>query len=279
MIARLRLSSIYLLCIAAVNFPCVAAEIETTFTFGRIEVLKFGQDEWAFLEKGDELTTEDLVRMPPSSLIRLKSNGNLLPTLPGGRELSVGNLIREATQRNNTAPGSRINHEIEHTQVSDILPVGWSSERNTPTHSGDTHRPEYTSDDLGRLRRQLDRLPHHFVQSIPEFVEPLQDSLVESVQRYPYPNIHQAKMLYGVLRSFEREKLSAYNSVLLYAQLLRHYGIGADLFLDSRSELLVVLNSGVPLHSAKRVTANQGLIRTQGNSGSTSKSEFYDGLV
>ena len=154
MIARYQITIICLVHMTLANFPCIANQITTTFTFGRIEVLTFGQDEWAFLERDVALTEKDLVRMPPDSLIRLKSDGSLLPTLPGGRELSVGDLIAEATQRKDTTSGERINHEIEHSPVSDVLPVGRSTERNNLTNSGDTTQTVgITGYELEQLRR------------------------------------------------------------------------------------------------------------------------------
>ena len=266
MIARYRILTICLVYMALANFPSIADEITTTFTFGRIEVLTFGQDEWAFLEKGVALTEKDLVRMPPDSLIRLKSNGSLLPTLPGGRELSVGDLILEATQRKNTSRGRRINHEIEHSPVSDILPVGRSTGRNNLTNSGDTTQVvEVTQYELEELRRQLDALPGEIVQLIPQLEIGLEPAATKADNRrgdrYPYPNLHQAQMLYLALSKLDAENLVAHNPVLLYAQLLRHSEIGADLVVNNSRDLLIVFNSGVPLDSAKRVAANQELIQ------------------
>ena len=266
MIAKYRIITICLVCMALANLPCIADEITATFTFGRVEVLTFAQDEWAFLEMGVALTEKDLVRMPPDSLIRLKSDGSLLPTLPGGRELSVGDLILEATQRKNTSRGKRINYEIEHSPVSDVLPVGRSTEQSNLTNSGGTTKViEVTQHELEELRRQLDALPDEVARLIPQLEIGPEPSATEAYNRrgdrYPYPKLHQAQMLYLAVSRLDAENLVARNPVLLYAQLLRHSGIGADLVVNNSRELLTIFNSGVPLDSAKRVAANQELIQ------------------
>ena len=84
-------STICLLCMMLAYTSYAESEESTAiFTFGKIEILKTGEQEWRFLEKGMVLDADDLVRMPPFSLMRLKiADDTRLPTLSGGREVLV----------------------------------------------------------------------------------------------------------------------------------------------------------------------------------------------
>ena len=108
-------------------YPLYAESEESTaiFTFGKIEILKAGEQEWRFLEKGMVLAADDLVRMPPFSLMRLKiANDTHLPTLSGGREVLVRTLIDEGLQRREAQKGKRINEDFDESPAIDGLPVG-----------------------------------------------------------------------------------------------------------------------------------------------------------
>lgn len=266
---RCRMFIVCLMCVALSNFPCIADEIATVFTFGRIEVLTFGEDEWAFLEKGFVLVEKDLLRMPPDSLIRLQSKDGLLPTLPGGRELSVGDLLAEAKRLKTMPRAKRINHGIEHSPMSDILPVGRPTASRDQTTTDGTTRPVVVSnDELAALRMQLDALPDEFARLIPEsethvkFADKEKDSQTEN--QYPYPMLNLAQRLYESVSRLELKGLTDYNPTLLYVQLLRRSSIAADLVVDNTGKLIGVFDSGIPLASAKKVTANRTLIQEKG---------------
>ena len=264
--AKCRVLIVCLMCVALSNFPCIADEITTAFTFGRIEVLIFGEEEWAFLEKGFVLMEKDLVRMPPDSLIRLHSSGGLLPTLPGGRELSVGDLITKAKRLKTLPRAKRINHGIEHSPMSDVLPVGRPTERvNQMTTDGKTRAVAVSNDELNVLRMELDALPDEIARLIPELEThsnlPAREKDNRTDERYPYPTLNLAQKLYNSLRGLEVDSLADYNPTLLYVQLLRRSGIAADLVVNNSGKLLGVFNSGIPLTSTKRVAANRALIQ------------------
>ena len=257
-----------LMCVALSNFPCAADEIKTTFTFGRIEVLIFGEGEWAFLEKGFVLMEKDLVRMPPDSLIRLQSKEGLLPTLPGGREILVGDLIAEAKQRKNMPRAKRINRSIEHYPMSDVLPVGHPTERiNRMTTDDKARPPAVSNDELKALRMELDALPDEIARLIPELETPRnlpeRETGNQEEVRYPYPTLNLAWRLYNSLGELQARVSVDYNPALLYVQLLRRNGIEADLVLSDSGKLLGAFNSGIPLALAKRVAANRALIHEQ----------------
>ncbi|MDE0297381.1 MAG: hypothetical protein OXN17_01965 [Candidatus Poribacteria bacterium] len=263
---------IFIVCLmfaALCNLPCIADEIVTVFTFGKIEVLTFGEQEWAFLEKGFVLVEKDLLRMPPDSLIRLQSKDGLLPTLPGGRELSVGTLIADAKQMKTAPRAKRINLGIEHRPMSDVLPVG------RPTASldhmdaeGKTRAASVSGGELAALRMELDALPEEIARLIPEleaYVEfPANEKDNQAELRYPYPMLNRAQRLYESVSRLVAGDLAHHNPALLYGQVLRRSGIEADLVVDNTGTLLCVFDSGIPLESAKRVAANRALIQEKG---------------
>lgn len=264
--AKCRISLVCLMCVAVLNFPCTGDEIVTAFTFGRIEVLTFGEDEWAFLEKGFVLMEKDLVRMPPDSLIRLQSKDGLLPTLPGGRELSVGKLLVEAKRLKTMPRAKRINRGIEHSPMSDVLPVGRPTESvNQLTTGAKTRAVAISSAELSALRLELDALPDEIARLIPELEtylnRPVSEEDNRTEKRYPYPTVDLAQKLYSSLRGLGADVLAGYNPTLLYVQLLRRCGISANLTADNNGKLLGVFDSGIPLTSEKRVAANRSLIQ------------------
>ena len=264
--AKCRIFLVCLMCLALCNFPCIADEISTVFTFGRIEVLTFGEDEWAFLEKGFVLVEKDLLRMPPDSLIRLQSKDGLLPTLPGGRELSVGKLLVEAKQLKTMPRPKGINRGIERSPMSDVLPVGRPTESvNQLTTGAKTRAEAISSAELSALRTELDALPDEIARLIPELEtylnRPVSEEDNRTEKRYPYPTVDLAQKLYSSLRGLGADVLAGYNPTLLYVQLLRRCGISANLIADNNGKLLGVFDSGIPLTSEKRVAANRSLMQ------------------
>ncbi|MDE0040816.1 MAG: hypothetical protein OXT74_02165 [Candidatus Poribacteria bacterium] len=267
--AKCRIFIVCLMFVALCNLPCVADEFVTVFTFGKIEVLTFGEQEWAFLEKGFVLVEKDLLRMPPDSLIRLQSKDGLLPTLPGGRELSVGKLIAEAKQMKTTPRAKRINLGIEQSPMSDVLPVG--RPRTSVDHmdaDAKTRAASVSGGELAALRMELDALPEEIARLIPELeahVEiPAKERGDQAELRYPYPMLNLAQNLYESVSRLIAGNLTHHNPTLLYGQVLRRSGIEADLVVDNTGKLLCVFDSGIPLASTKRVAANRALIQEKG---------------
>ena len=272
---------IFIICLLSmilVNQPSIADSITATFIFGKIEILKAGEREWAFLEKGAALTDSDLVRMPPVSLIRLKdAQGTFLPTLSGGRELTVSVLIREGIQRRNATKGRRINEPLEGSPAIDVLPLGDKPKGEVRSHAPDRSQSvKLTPTELAELRRHLDSLPAEMVSWISQL--PSRDT--SATDQYPGSNLYQAQMLYMALNDIEAKSLNTLNHLLgvrdrfgrhltlpdspvlslLYAQLLRHVKIDADLVTNEQGELCVIFDSGVSLDKVKWITANHQLI-------------------
>ena len=265
MITRKLIFLIGLLGLVLVNLPGAAAEdAEVIFTFGKIETLQVGEQEWRFLEKGVTLTADDLVRMPPFSLIRLKMGaGTSLPTLSGGREVSVSTLIDDGVHHKHTKKGKRINENLEGIPATDVLPLGNQpqAEDRTPAHD-QMVAIKVNQPGLENLRRKLDSCPDEITSLISHLVpqQRIPAALKDAINaRYPGPNLDLAQKLYRKLDDIALESLNV-PQPLLYVQLLRHVGLDADLDVNKKGDLLVIFDSGIPANSTKWIAANQRLI-------------------
>ena len=252
-------ATICLLCMMlAYTLYAESEESTAIFTFGKIEILKTGEQEWGFLEKGMVLDADDLVRMPPFSLMRLKiADDSRLPTLSGGREVLVRTLINEGLQRRDAQKGRRINEDFDEDPATDVLPVGnkRKTRNRTLTFEG-LPTMKVSQSELEILRHKIDLLP----DEIASLVSPvLVSSVRENVEdpAYPAPNLDVARKIYGILNKIEAE-ISL--RPLLYAQLLHHAGLNVDLDVNEEGQLFVVFDSEVLSNNAKQIAVNQQLI-------------------
>lgn len=251
--------TICLLCMMLAYISYADSEESTAvFTFGKIEILKAGEQEWGFLEKGMVLAADDLVRMPPFSLMRLEiADDTRLPTLSGGREVLVRTLINEGLQRRDAQKGRRINEDFDEDPATDVLPVGNKPKtRNRASTFEGLPAAKVSQSDLETLRHKIGLLPDEIASSVSLL-------LISSVQEngedptYPAPNLDLARKIYGILNTI---KLEVSHRPLLYAQLLHHAGLNVDLDVDEEGQLFVVFDSKVLSNNAKQVAANQQLI-------------------
>ena len=257
--------TICLLCMMVAYTSYAESEGSTAiFTFGKIEILKAGEQEWGFLEKGMVLAADDLVRMPPFSLMRLKiAEDTRLPTLSGGREVLVRTLINEGLQRRDAQKGRRINEDFDEDPATDVLPVG--NKRKTRDRASVVEglpAMKVSQSELEALRQKIDLLS----DEIASLVSPLLISSVREdmeVPAYPAPTLDLARKIYGILNTIEsvpRPRVKASLRSLLYAQLLHHAGLNVDLDVNEEGQLFVVFDSEVLSNSAKQIAANQQLI-------------------
>lgn len=248
-------------CLLCMMLACTSyAELEEStaaFTFGKIEILKTGEQEWRFLEKGTVLIANDLMRMPPFSLIRLKVGDTYLPTLSGGREVFVRTLIDEGLQHRDAKNGRRINEGFDESPAIDTLPVG--NKRKTRNRVPTFERApaaQINRSELANLRQKIGLLPDEVASLVSSFlVTPVREHVEAPV--YPTPNLDLAQKIYDILSTIE-----AGTSLrpLLYAQLLHHAGLDVDLDINKEGQLLVIFDSGISSNSAKQIAANQQLI-------------------
>ena len=251
--------TICLLCaVLAYTAYAESEESTATFTFGKIEILKTGEQEWHFLEKGMVLAIDDLVRMPPFSLLRLKiADDTRLPTLSGGREVFVGTLINEGLRRREAQKGRRINEGFDEDPATDVLPVGNKPKtRNRASAFEGLPAVKVSQSELETLRHKIDLLPDEFVSLISPLLSSPAGENVEA-PAYPAPNLGLARKIYSVLNAIDVEISPR---PLLYAQLLHHAGLNVDLDVNEKGQLFVIFDSEVLSNDAKQIAANQQLI-------------------
>ena len=252
-------STICLLCMMLAYTSYAESEESTaTFTFGEIEVLKTGEQEWRFLEKGMVLAADDLVRMPPFSLMRLKiADDTRLPTLSGGREVLVRTLINEGLERKDAQKGRRINEDFDEDPATDVLPVGNKRKtRNRASALEGLPAVKVSQSELKTLRHKIDLLPGEIASLVsPVLFNSVRGNAQDPV--YPAPNLDLARKIYGILNKIEVE---VSRRPLLYAQLLHHAGLNVDLDVNEERQLFVVFDSEVLSNNAKQIAANQQLI-------------------
>lgn len=252
-------STICLLCMMlAYTAYAESEELTATFTFGKIEILKTSEPEWRFLEKGMVLTADDLVRMPPFSLMRLKlANDIHLPTLSGGREVLVRTLVEEGLDRKNAQKGRRINEDFEESAATDVLPVGNNLKtRNRVSAVERAPTVKISQSELENLRHKIELLPDEIASSITSLlVTPARENAEKP--SYPTPNLGLARKLYGMLNIIEAD---ASLQPLLYAQLLHYAGLNVDFDANEEGQLFVVFDSDLPSDNAKQIAVNEQLI-------------------
>ncbi len=259
MVHKTLIPTICLLCmVLAYASYAELEESAATFTFGKIEVLKAGEQEWRFLEKGMVLTANDLVRMPPFSLIRLKvADDTHLPTLSGGREALVRTLIDEGLQRRDAKIGRRINEDFDESPAIDALPVGSKPKtRNRAEITEKVPVVKISKSELENLRGKINMLPDEIAALVSSFlVTPAREDGQDST--YPAPNFDLARQLYGILNTIESKPSMR---PLLYAQLLYYAGLDVDLNVNEKGELFVIFNSNISINYVKKIAANEQLI-------------------
>ena len=247
----------------------VEAAHRILFTFGKVEVLRTnnqGENQvWTFLTKKELVNDNDLIRIPPRGLLRLKRNDQeLLPTLPGGQENKVSNLIQAGLARKKQ--GRYVNQNLNGQPAIDILPLESKSTEvrsKSQPMSANMYR-RISNAELVQFRRQLDTLSDHIVAQFPA---PKVDNQTNS---YPSTNIYLAQILYPFCTqiplksqpaSVETVTSADQKLCLLYAQLLHHFKIPTDLALDKSGDLLVLFDSGIITSEAERLSANTSLTR------------------
>ena len=252
-------ATICLLCMMLAYTSYAESEESTaTFTFGEIEVLKTGEQEWRFLEKGMVLAADDLVRMPPFSLMRLKiEDDTRLPTLSGGREVLVRTLINEGLQRREAQKGRRINEDFDEDPATDVLPVGNKRKtRNRASVFEGLPAVKVSQNELETLRRKINLLPDEIASLVsPVLVGSVRENVGDPA--YPAPNLDLARKIYGILNKIE---VKVSRRSLLYAQLLHHAGLNVNLDVNEKGQLFVVFDSEVLSNNATQIAANQQLI-------------------
>jgi len=245
----------------------VASEIaQATYTFGNIEILKHNNTEWEFLKRGVWLSEDDIIRMPPVSLLRLKViKGSVeFPAFFGSREMTVSQFTTEGRKRARTPNGKRLNADIDGTTAIDILPTGKNPGKRREDKSKNPLRINLT--ELQRLRTAMYKVG----ENIKNFAKTHTADIPKAgggrrFDVYPGRNILIAQRLFSSIPAAVKRLTPGVASnnidlqvLALYGQLLKGAGVESDLVANSKGEPFLIFSSGVK--QPKQITANKQLI-------------------
>ena len=231
------------------------------FTFGKVEVLRTDDSTenrvWMFLRRGELVNDEDLIRIPPRGLLRIKYNDqDLLPTLPGGQENKVVDLIRSAQERKRQSRNA--NQNLNGQPAIDVLPL-----ENKLITNGTKKQVNVletiTEIELDQLRQQLSDLPSHIVAQFPS------PTMNNQNGNYPSHNIYLAQLLYPFCTKvvIDQDIYSNFQKLgLLYAQILHHFKIPTQLNVNQSGDLQVVFDSGLIPSEWQKISANTTLVKS-----------------
>ncbi|MFQ6039530.1 MAG: hypothetical protein ACE5PV_01635 [Candidatus Poribacteria bacterium] len=260
-----------LLCASAVGDDA-KPHSSATYIFGKVEVLKADSSDWEFLKRNAPLSPDDLIRMPPISLLRIKEkNGVAFPAFYGSRELRVSQLIAEGKERMASSKGKRLDADLDGGMAIDILPTGNPNVvEKTLQRQTKSETVKIPPTELHNLRSLLqhpsDALKSYAFSKLQTFgnQHPSREFTV-----YPGKNILQAQCLFNALMT----ELSAqgsefginlnipqFRTLLLYGQMLQSIGIKVDFISNSKDELCLIFDSGREIDEIGRITANRTLV-------------------
>lgn len=249
-------------------FPDETAQV--AFVFGKVEALRMEEGEWRFLKSGEVLRGEDIVRMPPGAILRLKDGqGVMLPVFTGSREQKVSELIALGKDKLQKLRGKRI---VSNGMAAvDALPAGSyiPPDRRVSTEV-------YT----GLSADQVDRLEERIKAIIPELREKTV-KLIPTVDVkggvYPPANLLQANLIFGILfdegiyprlaaqvKGILPERNENLEKLAVYRLLLGCVGIEAELKATRSGVAYLYFDSGLARDQISRITANKNLIVSNG---------------
>jgi len=249
-----------------------------TYIFGKVEVLRTDNSDWEFLRKDAQLLSDDLIRMPPISLLRIKEkDGVALPAFYGSRELRVNQLIAEGKEKIAKSKVKRLDTDLDGGMAIDILPAGnpdaVSATLRTQTKGQQTLKVLPT--ELQNLRSVLqnpsDNLKAYALSKLEQTFEIQQsdNNPTREFTVYPGKNILQAQCLFDALKTefgvvnFNSEfriPNSEFRFMVLYGQMLQSIGIKVDFITNSKDELFLIFDSGRNADKIGRITANRTLV-------------------
>jgi hypothetical protein len=241
--------------------------VQVRFAFGKIEVLRSGASGWVFLGKGAQLDRDDLVRMPPVSLLRaMAADGTEYGLLAGAHEAPVRELLARSQSEERGAGSRRLGPNTGEVAVVDVLPAGDRTARRGPT------APMRLSQAGLRKWRNDDRHAHPLVRAA------AQDAVGRAASRaagrpYPTPRLLQVQALYAVGARAVSERaavaslFAADDAPLLYlvTALLRAAEIPIHPTVGKEQRPVLLVELDVDVSESRRVTANRDLYRIGSN--------------
>ena len=231
--------------------PAWAETVEVTYCFGKVEVLRQGKSEWEFLKKGTQLDSEDRLRTPPVSSLRLKtSKEGMLPMFTGVREALVAQILDEGYAKLQRLRSHHTSVLAQDEAAIDVLPTGDPLEvqSTSESHSVFALSPEI----VGTVEAEMDRVPEEIQQMAREW------RAEHSVSPYASESVQIASSFYDHLVR-DREEFAMLDLLLTYGRLLVASGIEVELRQSKQNEPLLMVNTSLRPEESKTLTINQGL--------------------
>jgi len=243
---------------------------QIVFVFGKVEAFRVEKGEWGFLKSGELLRGEDIIRMPPGAILRLKDDrGEMLPVFTGSREQKVSEMI--AIGRNKLEKLKIENVASNGIAAVDALPAGSYSpaERKVSTEV----YTKLSKDEVETLERSIESLIPDLCASVSKLIPAAKLQISKAERGYPPPNLLQASLIFGILfddeiyprlasqvrnilpvRDEELEKL------VVYRLLLGCVGVEARLEPTKDGIVYLSIDSGLRRNQIRLITANKNLV-------------------
>jgi len=253
-------------------FCDVSAQI--VFVFGKVEAFRAEKGEWSFLKSGEILQGEDIIRMPPGAILRLKEErGMMLPVFTGSREQKISELIAIGRNKLEKLKGERI--ASNGIAAVDALPAGSYStvERRVSTKV----YTKLSKDEIDVLERRIESLLPDLLDSVAKLIPNIKAQLNGSIAVYPPRNLLQASLIFGILFDDEIYPILAarvrnvlpvrdenLEKLAVYRLLLGCVGVKAELKTTGAGVVYLTIDSGLKRDQIRQITANRDLIISNG---------------
>ncbi len=243
---------VVLLCCALI-VPVPAEAVEATYCFGKVELLRQGNQEWEFLKRGTSLNSGDRLRTPPVSILRLMTTeGISLPTFTGAREATVAQLLQEGHKKLEQLRRYRMEPSPQGEAAIDVLPTG-SPSRVAENAMKAERAFLVDSQTFQQLLVELPQVPPHLDRQAREWLSQVEDRHYASRTMQIVPLFHDRFL--GDLES----PLTA-SGIRDYLHLLVAAGVEVKPEHTAQGELLLLINTQVPAQASRTLTVNRELV-------------------
>jgi len=235
-----------------------------------VEVLESGSAEWRFLRSGDRLSGDDIVRMPPGSILRLREDGGMLPVITGSREQRVSELVALARERMMRMRSRRF---ISNGAAAvDALPTGNYSP--APEKRVSTEVYTLSPEEAARIEGIIEGLVRAWRDRIAGLLPPPP----KAPSPYPPPVLLRASAIFDMLFDGERyprlaepvrkalgvELPAPVEKLIVYRFALGCAGVRARLKATEGGTPYLLLSTGLAPDQRLRITANSKLVVSNG---------------
>ena len=230
-----------------------AENAQIVYSFGKLELLREGSQTWEFLKKGTTLAESDLVRMPPISILRLRTaEGTTLPVFTGAREMTVGQFIAEGYRRLKHDHHYRVVDPLQGEASIDILPTGAPTQTRNLT-AATTSGLSVDESSWQSLRDAIGQIPMEISRQAADWLAQLEPP------EYGSRPVQIARDFYlHVFGSLEAPLTIA--PVVRYGQLLQAANVSIQCLRSAEGHVLLLLDTQLPSNRSALLTVNSELI-------------------